>query len=146
MPPASFWTPGELLAWISGLVFMLSAFMGWYSTTIAGITFAVTGWNTGVIGKLVFVVGLLLLGLLTLRAAGFQLPPDVPVGLVIALLGAAGTILVLLRVIEIPDRLQPAGRSIGIWISLVAALGMIVAGLLKSGEETASLQPRERAG
>ena len=42
----------------------------------------------------------------------------------------------LIRVIDIPDRFLPAdGRGIGIWISLVAALAVIVAGLLQAAEE-----------
>ena len=37
--------------------------------------------------------------------------------------------------ISIPDDFSPAGRSIGIWISLLAALLLIAAGLLRSAEE-----------
>ena len=36
---------------------------------------------------------------------------------------------------SIPDDFQPASRGIGIWISLVAALAVIVAGLLRASEE-----------
>jgi hypothetical protein len=111
--------------------------MGWY--TIAGDvrgTLSVTGWNTGTVGKLVFLVGLGVLVLLSLRAFGVELPPQVPMGMAIAVLGAAGTILVLWRLIDIPERFEPAvGRSLGIWISLLAALLLIVAGLLKSADE-----------
>ena len=59
-----------------------------------------------------------------------------PDGIVIAALGLAATILVLVRLIDIPETFQPAvGRGIGIWLSLLAALLLIVAGLLKSGED-----------
>ena len=54
----------------------------------------------------------------------------------IAALGLVATILVLVRLIDIPEAFQPAvGRGIGIWLSLLAALLLIVAGLLKSGED-----------
>ena len=44
--------------------------------------------------------------------------------------------LVLIRVISIPDSVLPAdGRGIGIWISLVAAVGVIAGGLLRAAEE-----------
>jgi hypothetical protein len=136
-PPVGLRSPGELLAWLSGLVLTLSSFMGWY--TIAGDvrgTLSVTGWNTGVVGKLVFLVGLAVLVLLALRAFAVELPPQVPLGLVIAGLGAVGTILVIIRLIDIPERFEPSvGRSLGIWISLLAALVLIVAGLLKSADE-----------
>ena len=45
---------GGWLTWASGLVLMLSPFMGWYVGSDAGPTIAVTGWHTGVLGKLVF--------------------------------------------------------------------------------------------
>jgi hypothetical protein len=135
VPAASFWTPGEGLAWIAAIIFTLSAFMGWYSGLLDGLQVSALGWDTGLLGKLVFVVGLAVLVVLVLRATGVELPPAVPVGLVIAVLGAVGTIFVLVRLIEIPDDYAGLGRAIGIWISLVAALLLIVAGLLKASEE-----------
>jgi hypothetical protein len=137
MPAGGLRSPGELLAWVTGIILLLSSFMGWY--TIAGDvrgTLSVTGWNTGAVGKLVFLVALAVLVLLSLRAFGVELPPQVPMGIVIAGLGAAATILVIIRLIDIPERFEPAvGRSLGIWISLLAALLLIVAGLLKSADE-----------
>jgi hypothetical protein len=38
-------------------------------------------------------------------------------------------------VLSIPDDFFFAGRGVGIWISLVAAIGVIVAGLLEASEE-----------
>jgi hypothetical protein len=55
--------------------------------------------------------------------------------MVVAGLGALATVFVLVRLISIPDDFAPAGRSIGIWISLLAALFLIAAGLLRSAEE-----------
>jgi hypothetical protein len=122
---------------LGGLVLTLGAFMGWYSVEgdLRG-RLSVLGWNTGAIGKLVFVIGLAVLLLLGLRAFGVELPPSVPDGLVIAGLGLAATILVLIRLIDIPEKFEPAvGRGIGLWLSLLAALLLIVAGLLKSAED-----------
>jgi hypothetical protein len=51
-------------------------------------------------------------------------------------LGSVSTIFVLIRLISIPDSIpQPAGRGIGIWISLLASLAVIGAGLLRASEE-----------
>jgi hypothetical protein len=133
--PGTFRSPGEGLAWLGGLVFALSSFMSWYTVSDAGLTVSVTAWHTGVLGKLVFFVGLAVLGLLVLRVTGFELPPNVPVGMVVAGLGAVGTVLVLVRLISIPDDFVGAGRSIGIWISLLAALLLIAAGLVQSADE-----------
>lgn len=134
---AGLWRTGELLAWLGGLVLTLSAFMGWYSVSgdLRG-RLSVLGWNTGAIGKLVFVIGLAVLLLLGLRAFGVELPPSIPDGMIVAGLGLASTILVLIRLIAIPENFQPAaGRGIGLWLSLLASLLLIVAGLLKSAED-----------
>ncbi len=132
---ASLWTPGESLAWLAAVVFTVSAFMGWYSGVVEGLRLSALGWNTGLPGKLVVFVGLATLALLLLRAAGIDLPPAVPFGMVLAGLGTVGTILVLIRVIEVPDDYAELGRSLGLWISLAAALLLIAAGLVKASED-----------
>jgi hypothetical protein len=123
------------LTFLFGLLLSVSAFTGWYTGEGQGVTISVLGWNTGVLGKLVFFVGVAVLAFLALRASGVELPPSVPGGMVIAGLGLVGTIFVLVRVISIPDDFSPAGRSIGLWISLLAGLLLIAAGLLRSAEE-----------
>jgi len=134
--PADFRSPGEGLAWLGGLVLALSSFMSWYSFDAdVGFTVSITGWHTGLLGKLVFIIGLAVLGFLALRASGVELPPSVPGGMVIAGFGFIATIFVIVRVISIPDDFSPAGRSVGLWISLLAALLVIAAGLLRSAEE-----------
>ena len=136
LPTSEFRSPGEGLAWLGGLVLALSAFMSWYTFDAdVGFTVSITGWHTGLLGKLVFFVGLAVLAFLGLRASGVELPPSVPGGMVIAGFGLLATIFVLVRVISIPDDFSPAGRSIGLWISLLAGLLLIAAGLLRSAEE-----------
>jgi hypothetical protein len=135
-PPAAFWAAGGWLTWISGLVLMLSPFMSWYAGSDEDVTIAVTGWHTGVLGKLVFVLGAGVLVLALLRELGIELPPAVPESLVIIVIGALATIFVLIRLISIPDRFFPwDGRSVGIWIALAAAIAVIVAGILRASEE-----------
>ena len=113
----------------------LSSFMSWYTVSPDGFTASITAWHTGLLGKLIFFIGVAVLTLLVLHATGIDLPPSVPLGMVIAGLGALATVFVLVRLISIPDDFAPAGRSIGIWISLLAALLLIAAGLLRSAEE-----------
>ena len=127
---------GERLTWLSGLVLALSAFMGWYTGSGEGLRIAVIGWHTGVLGKLVFFIGLGLIALVLLREAGIEPPAAVPASLVVIALGALATIFVLIRVISIPESVLPAdARGIGIWISLIASLGVIAGGLLVAAEE-----------
>ena len=93
------------------------------------------GWHTGVLGKLVLAIGLLAILVVALRQWGIDLPAAVPESLVVISLGALSTIFVLVRAISIPDEFFFAGRGIGIWISLVASVALIVAGLLQASEE-----------
>ncbi|HET7856173.1 MAG TPA: hypothetical protein VFL41_06920 [Gaiellaceae bacterium] len=134
--PAGIWGAGERVTSVAGLVLALSAFMSWYAGSGDGLTIAVIGWHTGVIGKLVFLIGLAVVVLVVLREFGIELPATVPESLVVIVLGSLATILVLIRLISVPDKFFPyEGRGIGIWISLVAALALIVGGLLRAGEE-----------
>jgi hypothetical protein len=128
---------GERLAWVAGLVLAISAFTDWYAGSQAdGLTLSVTGWHTGALGKLVFFAGLAALILEALREAGIELPATVPESLVLIALGALATIFVLIRLISIPDTFfDTAGRGIGVFISLAAAVALIVAGLLRAAEE-----------
>ena len=131
----SFWGIGERATWVAGLVLALSAFTGWYAGTGEGVSVSVLGWHTGVLGKLVFFVGIAVLLLVLLRHTGIELPASVPESLVVIVLGSLGTIFTLVRLISIPDEFFFAGRGIGLFISLGAALALIVAGLLEATEE-----------
>ena len=132
---AGVWAVGERITWVAGLVLMLSSFTGWYAGGGEG-NLSVIGWHTGALGKLVFIVGFAVVALAALREAGVTLPAAVPESLVIIFLGSLATIFVLVRLISIPDEFLPAdGRGIGIYISLAAALAVIVAGLLEAAEE-----------
>jgi hypothetical protein len=132
---ASLRAPGEALAWLGAIVFTLSAFMGWYTGLVDGLRVSVVGWDTGLLGKLVVVIGLLVIVVLALRIAGVELPPSIPSGLLIAGLGALGTIFVLVRLLQIPDDYSDFSRAFGIWVSLLSAILLIAAGLLKAADE-----------
>ena len=128
---------GEQATWVAGLVLALSSFTDWYAgSDSVGPTIGVIGWHTGTLGKLVFFIGLAVVALVALREAGIELPPSVPDSLIVIALGSLATIFVLIRLISIPDEFLPAsGRGIGIWISLLASLAVIGAGLLTASEE-----------
>jgi len=125
------------LAWVSGLVLTISAFTDWYSGTLAnGLTLSVTGWHTGVLGKLVFFVGLATLILEASREAGILLPAAVPDRLLLIALGSLAVIFVLVRLISVPDTyFISTSRGIGLYISLLGALGLLGAGLLRTAED-----------
>jgi hypothetical protein len=125
------------LAWVSGLVLTVSAFTDWYAGTLPdGLTLSVTGWHTGTLGKLVFFLGLATLVLEASREAGIVLPAAVPDRLVLIALGALAVIFVLIRLISVPDTyFISTARGVGLYISLLSALGLLGAGLLRTAED-----------
>lgn len=131
----SLWGVGERATWVTGLVLALSALTGWYSGEGDGVAVSVIGWHTGVLGKLVLLLGLLAILVVALRQWGFELPAAVPESLIVIALGALATIFVLVRAISIPDQFFFAGRGVGLWVSLAAAVALIGAGLLQASEE-----------
>ena len=124
------------MAWLAGLILALSSFMDWYAGSGVGVTLSVIGWHTGALGKAVFFIGLAVVAIVVLREAGIDLPRSAPESLAILALGILATVFVLIRVLSIPDQVLPAdSRGIGIYISLLAALGVIVGGLLRAAED-----------
>jgi hypothetical protein len=135
-PASGIWSAGERIISVSALVLALSSFMDWYAGSGVGVKLAVIGWHTGVLGKLVFFIGLAILALVAFREAGFELPSNFPESLLVVALGALALIFVLIRLISIPDAVLPAdGRGIGIYVSLLAAVGVVFGGLLRAAEE-----------
>ena len=126
---------GDRIGLLAGVVLSVSAFTGWYAGPGEGVKVSVTGWDTGVAGKVVFFLGIAVALVVALREVGIELPAAVPESLLTICLGAIATMIVLVRAISIPDDFFFAGRGVGIWISLVAAIGVIVAGLLQASEE-----------
>jgi hypothetical protein len=136
-PGGGLLSAGGRISWVAGLILGLSSFMDWYAgSSTEGPALAVIGWHTGTLGKLVFFIGLAVVALAVLGDFGVELPATLPESLVVVALGSLGTIFVLIRLISIPDSFGlTAGRGIGIWIALFAALAVIVGGLLRAGEE-----------
>ena len=102
------WGAGERLTWLAGLVLALLTLMGWYVNSSGDLTVAVIGWHTGALAKVVLLIGLAVVALHLLHAAGIELPATVPESLIVIVLGSLATILVLIRVISIPDDFQHA--------------------------------------
>jgi hypothetical protein len=126
---------GGRLTFLFGLLLAVSALTGWYTGEGEGTTVSVIGWHTGSLGKIVFFLGLAAVLAVIVRELGVALPASFPESLLTIAIGSAATILVLVRLISVPDTFFFASRGAGIWISLVCALGIIVAGLLEASEE-----------
>ena len=126
---------GGRLTFLFGILLAMSALTGWYSGEGNGTTVSVIGWHTGTIGKIVLFLGLAAVLVVILREVGVGMPASVPESLVAIGIGSIATILVLVRLISIPDSFFFASRGVGIWLSLACAVGIILAGLLEASEE-----------
>jgi hypothetical protein len=126
---------GGRLTFLFGLLLAVSALTGWYTGEGEGATVSVIGWHTGTLGKIVLFLGLAAVLLVILRELGVDLPATVPESLLAIAIGSISTVLVLVRLISIPEDFFFASRGVGIWLSLVFSIGLIVAGLLEASEE-----------
>lgn len=126
---------GGRLTFLLGLLLAVSALTGWYTGEGQGTTVSVIGWHTGTIGKIVLFLGLAAVLSIVLREVGVAMPAAVPESLLTIAIGSVATILVLVRLVSIPDSFFFASRGVGIWISLACAVGIILAGLLEASEE-----------
>ncbi len=104
---------GGRLTFLFGLLLAVSALTGWYTGEGEGTTVSVIGWHTGTIGKVILFLGLAAVLLVCLREFGVSLPDTVPESLVAIAIGSIATILVLVRLISIPDTFFFASRGVG---------------------------------
>ncbi|MEA2333242.1 MAG: hypothetical protein QOH58_3380 [Thermoleophilaceae bacterium] len=132
--------PGELIAVASGFLLLAAMLLPWYvrDTDVAGVLFA-ESWNAwqilSAVAVLLFVIGVAAIAIPAARALW---PPaaDFRGEQVVMALGLLGAALVLLRLIDMPTPdIQPVpgdsvdtGRSLGLYLALVATLGIAYGG------------------
>jgi hypothetical protein len=126
--------------WIAGggaVVLLISVFLSWWKVTATalGITISgsANGWDTGALGKLVFLVALVAIALVLvdhMQVDVTQLP--IPVSLALLGCGALSVLLVLLRFIDTPSHVDWAW---GLYLALIASLVLTYGGWLKLQEE-----------
>jgi hypothetical protein len=88
-----------------------------------------------------------------LRASELDIWPRIPMGLIVAALGAIGVVLIVIRIIDPPDLAWTAGgtevrasdfpgtevlRKIGPWLGLAAAAGIAAGGLAGARRRTST--------
>src|SRR5687767_234251 len=139
---------GEWIAGISGLLLLVALFLPWYggeagSPPPAGWTAygpledgaaSLTGWQSlGALDVILALVALAALAIPVVTAA--QRVPAVPLALesLTTLVGLLAVALVLIRVANMPD--WAVGREWGLWVALLATLGIVVGGLIAMRDE-----------
>jgi hypothetical protein len=138
---------GEMIAAGSGLVLIISLFLEWYNisakTAFVNASQGFSGWKAlGFIDILLFLIGLVAIAVAVTKAMNV-LPKSLPAspGLIVLALGGLALLLVLFRLLSIPDNGAGSipgvdvGRSFGIFIALLAAAGVTLGGWLSWNEE-----------
>jgi hypothetical protein len=121
--------------WIAGggaVVLLISTFLSWAKFDVGPLSFNVSGWDTGALGKLTFFAALIAIILVVIdhmKVDVSQMPIPVP----LALLGAAGLglLFVVLRFISMPDGLS---RAWGLYLAIIAAAVTVYGAWLKLQE------------
>jgi hypothetical protein len=139
---------GEWIAGISGLVLFVALFLPWYGgeagspppkgwTAYAPLengAASLTGWQS--LGALDVVLALVALSALAIPlVTAFHRVPAVPLAhqSLTALVGALAVLLVLIRVLNMPD--WASDREWGLWVALAATVGVTAGGLRAMRDE-----------
>jgi hypothetical protein len=142
---------GEKIAGASAVLLFIFMFFDWFSVSVTGgagefaITVSESGnaWdaldNIPIFLLIVIVVTLIVVGL---RVSDSAFEPAVPLGAVVAVLGAISMLLILYRIIDPPGGDVPVevdiSPTLGIFLSLIAAGGITYGGYRAMDEEGAS--------
>ena len=121
--------------WIAGggaVVLLLSTFFAWWKVSAGGFSVSASGWDTGALGKLVFLVALIAIILVVVDHMNIDIP-QLPLPLPMLLLGDAllGVLFVLWRFIDTPDGVS---RAWGLYVAILAALALAYGAWLKFQE------------
>jgi hypothetical protein len=121
---------GEWIAAASGVALLVSLLLPWYGVGHATLT----AWQSLAIVDIVLAVIAASGVLLAIVTAG-QAGPAVSIALsgLVTLAGLVGVVLVLIRVLDIPD--GAAGREWALWLGLAGAVGLVLGGALAVGDE-----------
>lgn len=138
---------GERVAGGSGLALFIFMFFPWYGVDIGIGSDDFSAWTAfDFIDLLLFLAAAIAIGMAVARAAG-AMPPNLPAppGMIVAGAGALAALLILYRIIELPGPDVEAveiGRKIGVYLGLLAALGIAFGGFTAMNERTPSRRPR----
>jgi hypothetical protein len=125
---------GEWIAALSGVALLVSLFLPWYGGGAEGDA---TGWEA--LAAVDVALGLVAaFGVSVLAVTASQRVPAVPIALsaIVALVGLIGVVLVLIRLVNLPGGFD--GREVGVWLGLLAAIGIVAGAGLAMGDERLS--------
>jgi hypothetical protein len=146
---------GEKIAGVAGILLILIMFIfDWFGLKFTGGagTFAVSAegaknaWGSyGFTDIVLFITGLAAIGLAVMAASDAEVGLPVAMSAIVAALGILSLILVVISIISPPDfgvNLSGTGvdheRKIGVWLGLLAVIGVTAGGFLAMQEEGTS--------
>ncbi|HEV2873672.1 MAG TPA: hypothetical protein VGW14_00870 [Thermoleophilaceae bacterium] len=124
---------GEWVAALSGALLLVSLFLPWYG---AGAEDA-SGWEAfAVVDVALALVAAFGVSLLVVTAS--QRVPAVPIALsaIVTIVGMIGVVLALVRLADLPGGFD--GRELGVWLGLLAAIGIVAGSALAMRDERLS--------
>ena len=140
---------GEIVAAASGLALLVFMFVPWYRNDRGFDLQSLSAWKAfALIDLVLFVAAALAIGLAAARAAR-AMPPNLPASpaTIVAAAGALAALLVLYRIVELPDpgvEGVEIGRKIGVYLGLIASLGISLGGLTAISEGSRARGTRRR--
>jgi hypothetical protein len=145
-----------LISGISAIVLLLAVFLDWYSVTVslsgAGVSglsrsASASGWDTTDVAKLVALLALVAIAAWAIEFFVKDITLPVPALMIAGGAGAVSALLVLFRIIEKPGGAHSAsfslptaqlhvdvGTSFGIWLALLASIGVVVGAYMRLQE------------
>jgi hypothetical protein len=133
----------------SGLALLIFMFVPWYRNDRGFDVQSLSAWKAfAVIDLVLFLAAALAIGLGAARAAR-AMPRDLPASpaTIVAGAGALAALLVLYRIVELPDpgvEGVEIGRKIGVYLGLIASIGIALGGLTAMSEGTPARSSRRR--
>lgn len=140
---------GEIVSAASGLALLVFMFVPWYRNDRGFDLQSLSAWKAfALIDLVLFVAAALAIGLAAARAAR-AMPPNLPASpaTIVAAAGALAALLVLYRIVELPDpgvEGVEIGRKIGVYLGLIASLGIALGGLTAISEGSPARGARRR--
>jgi hypothetical protein len=143
-------TQGEKIAGVSGIALFLIMFIfSWYGVEVGGQSVPDTGANAweafSFIDIVLFVTVVAAIGLVLISASQTEVGLPVAASAVVAGLGILSVVLIIISIISPPDfgvDLSGTGidhtRKIGVWLGLIAAVGVAYGGWRAMQEEGTS--------
>jgi hypothetical protein len=129
--------PSDWVTGIGGLILFISVFLDWFKISFGGIGVGGVGGASGVdatkLCYLIVLLALIVIAVVVLRVVEVDLDAiPIPMSVVVMAAGGLSLLIIIVRMVIHQDFLS---LSYGIFVSLVAAIAVVVGGVLMQRED-----------